>query len=271
MDTAGRQVVLGISGPDVARLVDWAALLVQRGDTVHVVYASELEPAIRLAGTRLRRHRPDIAVFEGPASGPAALLQAACGADLVIVAAPHLDRDRSALVRLLAEVDCPIAVTAPTRPAPVRSVTVVLRTDQDDDALLEAAFTQACRFHCGVLAVKPWQPSPEGGIYYAETAEQKMLDSYLAGWQERFPDIGVAAELRVGDLPRVVAECASGADLLILAASDAGSANRDPMLYAVLTERSHPTLLIPEPPGSRRMWLNGRSDAEVQPDVLGSM
>jgi len=274
MDTAGRQVVLGISGPDVAHLIDWAALLVRPADTVYITYASELEPAIRLAGARLRRHRPDLAVFEGSTSGPAALIDAARGADLVILATPHLDRDRAVLARLLAEVDCPVAVTAPARPVPVRSVTVILRGDQDDDALVEMAYAQASRYDCGVLAVKSWQPPPDGGAYYAEIAEQKELDSYLAGWQERFPDVGIAAELRVGELIRALDDGASGADLLILAVSRPGPTSLDPVLDpvldAVLADRSHSTVLIPGPAGSQRALLNGRPRAEARLDVVRS-
>ena len=269
MDTAGRQVVLGISGPDVAHLIDWAAVLVQPADTVYITYASELEPAIRLAGARLRRHRPDIAVFEGSTSGPAALIDAARGAGLVILATPHLDRDRAVLARLLAEVDCPVAVTAPARPVPVRSVTVILRGDQDDDALIEMAYAQASRYDCGVLAVKSWQPPPDGA-YYAEIAEQKELDSYLAGWQERFPDVGVAAELRGGELIRAQDDGASGADLLILAVSRPGPTSLDPMLDAVLADRSHSTVLIPGPAGSQRALPNGRPAAEARLDVVRS-
>lgn len=263
MGTMGRRVVLGISGPNAARLVDWAALLVQPGDTVHIVYASELEAAIRLAGSSLRRHRADIAVFESSSFGPVALREAASGADLIILAAPHLDRDRAALVRLLAEVECPVFLAAPTRPAPVRSVTVILRGDQDNDPLLEVAFAQARRFHCGVLAIEPWQPSPEDGRYYAETAEQKELDGYLAGWQERFADVGVAAELWVGNLAQVIKECASGADLLILPVRRPSSDLLDPELDAVLTERSHPTVLIPEPHPTRE------PEHDLTPDRVG--
>lgn len=237
MSTAGRRVVLGISGPNVARQLDWATLLVRPADTVHTADASELIAVAR-------------------------------GADLVILTAPRLDRDRAGFARLLAGLGCPVAVTPPAEPTPVRSVTVVLHDDRDDDALLESAFDQARRYGCGVLAVECWQPPPEENIRYAETAEQKMLDSYLSGWQERFGDVGVAAELRVGDLAHLVDDRASEADLLILAASDACC---DPVLDAVLRQRSHPTLLIPAPAGSsRRVRPAGRSLAEVQPGVLGA-
>ncbi|HEX4727927.1 MAG TPA: universal stress protein [Jatrophihabitans sp.] len=276
---SGRRVVLGISGHRTAHLVEWAAVLVRSGDTVRIVhgyrpipYASTdwqlpvdddslirkvTERHVQAAAAQLRRRRPDITVSSELTSNPAGrvLAEAARGADLVMVGAPHCDRSRLVLARLLAEVDCPVVVFGAAEPLLVGPVTALLRGSQVDDSILRAAFALAHQRGCGLLALKPWQPPLDGSASYAETTEQKALDGYLAGIGELFPDVAVAAELRFGKPLRVLVGH-SALDLLVLGLPrpDAQPEYFNALLDAVLPGHGYPIMLIPEA-GSANRWL----------------
>ena len=268
----GRRVVLGISGHRTAQLVDWAARLLQPGDYVQVVQVYRPIPytatdrqlpvddcglmrdltrrQVAAGAARLRRCRPDVAVTEELAGGAIdlALTRAAQLADLMLLGIPHSDRTRAMLSRLLAEVDRPVILIGSAEPEAVDGVAAVLRGDTADDAVLRAAFEQAYRQGGGLLVLKRWQPPLDGNLRYAETAEQKMLDSYLAGWQQHYPHVGVAAELRYGEtLPELLGHGAN-ASLLVLALPRPGTGRDgfEAILDEVVAHRAQPTLLIPE-------------------------
>lgn len=267
-----RRVVLGISGHRTAHLVDWAARLLEPADSVAVVevyrpipYAAtdwqlpmdnrSLLPdlthrRVAAAAARLRRSRPDVTVTEvlTVASIDRALTEAARIADLMVLGIPHSDRTRAMLSRLLAEVDCPVLLIGPAAPESTDGVAAVLRGDTADEAVLQAAFAQAHRERRGLLVLKRWQPPLDGTVRYAETAEQKVLDNYLAGWQERYPQVGVTAELRYGEtLPELIGH-GDHAGLLVLALppSCTGRNDYEATLDQVIVHRAHPTMLIPE-------------------------
>jgi len=274
MTRTGRRIVLGVSGHETAHLIAWAARIVQTGDAVRIVHAYSPIPYaatdwqlpvendelvreatarhVRAAAARLRRQRPDVLVADEFTGHPpaTALAEAARDADLVLVGVPHGDRSRTVLARLLARADCPVIVLGAAEPAGTGPVTAVLQGTPADDPVLLAAFDEAHRRRAGLLVLKPWQPPLEGDVYYAETAEQKALDSYLAGLQERFPEVGVAAEVRFGDPLQVLTEHALDADLLVLGLPRPAAGRPEPiegLLDAVVTVRARPTMVIPEP------------------------
>ena len=268
-----RRVVLGISGHRTAHLIDWAVRLLWRGDRVQIVHVYQpipyaasdwqlpldkagsvrtvLHQHVGVAADRLRRKRPDLVVTEELAGHPIdlALTKAARTAELILLGIPHWDRNRNMLIRLLAEMHCPLVLIGPADPAPLGTVAAVLRGDQVDEVVLSTAFKQAQQQHCGVLVLKRWQPPLDGNLRYAETAEQKVLDSYLAGWQERYPHLGVTAELRFGESLTDLIQHAAQADLLVLPlpAHDADPGQFRAALDEVIAHRSQPTLLIPQP------------------------
>ena len=267
----GRRVVLGISGHRTSHLVGWAALLARAGDRVRIVHGYRPIPYaatdwqlpvdddhlirkvserhVLAAAAKLRRARPDITVTSELAGNPAGrvLAEAARGADLVMVGAAHCDRSRLVLARLLAEADCPVVVFGAAEPLLVGPVTALLRGSQADDSILRASFALAHQRGCGLLVLKPWQPPLDGSASYAETAEQKALDGYLAGIGELFPDVAVAAELRFGQPPRILVEH-SAADLLVLGLPRPNTQPeyRNLLLDTVLPAHGYPIMLIPE-------------------------
>jgi len=267
-----RRVVFGISGHRTAHLVDWAARLLERADRVVVVevyrpipytatdwqlpvdHSGSLRELTRHqvanAAAQLRLSRPDLAVTEELAGGAIdlALTGAAQSADLMLLGIPHSARTRAMLSRLLAEVDCPVLLIGPAEPGSTDGVAAVLRGDSADDAVLQAAFEQAHRERRGLLVLKRWQPPLDGNVRYAETAEQKLLDNYLAGWQERYPRVGVAAELRYGETLPELMDHGDHAGLLVLALPRPGTGRNDfeATLDEVIGHRTHPTMLIPE-------------------------
>jgi hypothetical protein len=267
-----RRVVLGISEHRTRHLVAWAARLLRRADCVQVVeiyrpipytatdwqlpvdHGSSLRELTRrqvaTAAAQLRLSRPDLTVTEESAGGAIdlALTEAAEIAELMLLGTPQSDRTRAMLSRLLTEVDCPVLLIGPAEPEPTDEVAAVLRGDAADDAVLQAAFEQAHRERCGLLVLKRWQPPLDGTVRYAETAEQKTLDNYLAGWQERYPQVGVTAELRYGEtLPELISH-GDHAGLLVLALPRPGTGRTDfaATLDEVVEHRTHPTMLIPE-------------------------
>jgi nucleotide-binding universal stress UspA family protein len=262
-----RRIVLGVSGQQTLHLIGWATMLVRPGDIVRIVHGyrpipysavdwqlpvdndnlvrGATERHVRAAAARLRRYRPDIVVVVELTGNPAgtALAEAARGADLVLVGVPHGDRSRTVLAQLLAEVGCPVVVVGAAEPAVTGPITAVLQGNDADDAVLQAGFAEAHRRHRGLLVLKAWQP-PLDGARHAESAEQHILDSRLATWRNRYPDVRAAGELRLGDLPDVLAEQPANADLLVLnvpnRAGDQGA-----LLSAVIPARTGPTMLIP--------------------------
>ena len=275
----GRRVVLGISGHRTSHLVEWAAALARPGDTVRIVHGYRPIPYaatdwqlpvddnhlirkvserhVLAAAVKLRRARPDITVTSELAGNPAGrvLAEAARSADLVMVGAPHCDRSRLVLTRLLNEVDCPVVVFGAAEPLLDWPVTALVRGSQGDEKILRSAFALAQQRGCGLLVLKPWRPPLDGSAGYAEIAEQKALDSYLAGIGEFFPDVAVAAELRFGQPLEVLVEH-STIDLLVLGLVrphlQPGWLNI--LLDTVLPAHPYPIMLIPEP-GSPSRWL----------------
>lgn len=268
-----RRIVLGISGHRTAHLIEWAARWwLQPGDAVRVVHAYQAIPYvavdwqlpvdddalvrdaterhIREAVARLRHSRPDVRVTAELTGAPAAiaLAEAARTADLVLVGAPHCDRSRVVLARLLATVACPAVVIGATEPAtPITAVAAILRGNEADGPVLQAAFFEARRLRCGLLVLKPWQPPLDGNLRSAGMAEQQILDGYLAGWLDRFPDVSVASAVRTGESLGSLIDHLAATDLLVLGLPGPDSTNEqlDPLLDAVLPARTHCSILVP--------------------------
>ncbi|HEU5269700.1 MAG TPA: universal stress protein [Jatrophihabitans sp.] len=271
--TAGRRIVLGISGHQTTHLIGWTTVLVQPGDTVHIVHGyspipyaatdwqlpvdndnlvrGATERHVRAAAARLRRYRPDIEVLDELTGDPAAtaLAEAARGADLVLVGTPHCDRSQTVLARLLAKVDCPVMVLGTAPPATGQQVLALLRGSQADDAVLQAAYAEAERLRCRLRVLKPWLAPLDGNVCYAETAERRMLDGYLARWLERRPEVQVTPELRFGDPLQVLTEHATVDQPLVvgLPRPTTDHAYFDAMNSSVISVRERPTIVVPEP------------------------
>lgn len=273
MRSQHRQVVLGISGHRPAHLIEWAAQWwLQPGDAVRVVHAYQTIPYVavdwqlpvdddvlvrraterhvREAVARLRSLRRDVMVTAELTGVPAAtaLAEAARTADLVLVGASHGDRSRAVLARLLTAVTCPAVVIGATEPAtPISVVAAILRGNDTDQAVLQEAFLQARRVRSGLLALKAWQPPLDGNIRLAETAEQKILDSYLVGWLDRFPDVAVTSALRADESIGNLIDHLATTDLLVLGlpGSDYARKQLDALLDAVIPAQTHCSMLIP--------------------------
>jgi len=285
-----RRIVLGISGHQTTHLIGWTTLLVQPGDTVHILHGyspipyaatdwqlpvdndnlvrGATERHVRAAAARLRRYRPDIVVLDELTGDPAAtaLAEAARGADLVLVGTPHCDRSQAVLARLLAKVDCPVMVLGTAEPATSDEVLALLRGSQADDAVLRAAFGEAHRRRCRLRVLKPWLAPLDGNVSYAETAERRMLDRYLANWRAAQPELPVSAELRFGDPLQVLTELAATDQPLVLGLPrpTADHAYFDAMMQAAISARRRPTIVVPEPELTYHNLITGGWLAGVQ-------
>jgi len=270
---SGRRIVLGVSGHQTTHLIGWTTVLVQPGDTVHIVHGyspipyaatdwqlpvdndslvrGATERHVRAAAARLRRYRPDIEVLDELTGDPAAtaLAGAARGADLVLVGTPHCDRSQAVLAQLLARVDCPVMVLGSAEPAAGEEVLTLLRGNQADDTVLRAAFAEASRRRCRLRVLKSWLAPLDGNVYYAEAAERRMLDGYLASWLERRPEVPVTAELRFGEPLQVLTDHAAADQPLVVGVPrpSADHAYFDAMVQTVIPGRGRPTIVVPEP------------------------
>jgi hypothetical protein len=138
-----------------------------------------------------------------------------------------------------------IGATAPA--TPITAVTTLLRGSDSDEAVLQAAFSEARRLRCELRALKLWQRPLDGNTHLAEAAEQKTLGNYLAGWQHRFPDVAVASALRPGEPLGSVVDHLATTDLLVLGLPDFDDAHEhlDALLDAVVPAQTHCTMLVP--------------------------
>ncbi|MEO6503002.1 MAG: universal stress protein [Jatrophihabitantaceae bacterium] len=277
-----RTITVGIGDQGAVPLVDWVATVAHSGDVVHLVHAYQSCPYAAMdwqlpidnddllyaasarhaayAAAALRRRRPDLVVDAVivRSSSARALSAAATEADLIVVASPHRPGSRSTLSQLTQHGRCPVLVIGDQPPpmAPQRApVTVMLRDLSNDDATIEAAYEAADR-RGDLIVLRAWQPQSNASPAYAEAQEQLAVDLFLAAWTQRFPDVGVSIQLRVGDACSVLRRHAAGAPLLILgsgSAADSPQPALDIVVDTALQVRHAPTLLIPS--SSSPGWL----------------
>jgi hypothetical protein len=108
------------------------------------------------------------------------------------------------------------------------------RGSDSDETVLRAAFSEARRLRSVLLALKAWQPPLDGNIRSAESAEQKILDNYLADWQDRFPDVAVTSALRPDEPLASMVATLGPTDLLVLG-----------LLDLVILAETHCSMLVP--------------------------
>jgi len=269
-------IVVGIATHDAMPIVRQAAEEAHCGDTIRIVHAYALMPYavadwtlrvendevqrcaaarhVAYAARKLRAERPDLIVEAIIRTGPLStvILDFAANADLVVIGSPRHGSTRTTLHSLVAAARCPVLVAGslPTVPhIPDAPVTAVLRDLDADRPIIDAAMTEASNRRTPLVILRPWWPAGQGNLFFAEIAEQKQLDSYLADWQERHPQVGISIELRLGDPIAVIEKYDNRSGLLVIGSQ---SQDRQPPISvdhaveAAARRRSGPILIVPQ-------------------------
>lgn len=222
----------------------YGPVLERAGDAARATASNLLARAARTLRQRRRDITVQAQVCEETLAG--ALEGAARDADLVIVSQARLHLTRSVGATLARTLTAPVLVVGAV-PHDGAPVTVILHDTARTAPVLDAAFARAARRHSPLVVFCPWQPSPGAELVLAETAEQKALDSYLSAWQQRFPQVGVSVELRLGSALDVVRKHAAQAEVLVIGQA---RGHRDVLVDAVLLQRRALTLVVPVAPAS---------------------
>lgn len=275
MKHRSRSIVVAIGDQGALPVLEWVAALARAGDRVRVVHVFEPMPYTTVdwqlpvdnaavvypaaarhtadAARRLRNRRPDLEVDAEIVRCAAddGLLAASAKAQLLVLGSPHHAGSFRTLAHLTQRAACPVLVVGDQHPpaAPTRNpITVLLRDRPGDDELLATAFTEAIERRCGLVVLRSWRPTAEVGLVYAEIEEQKSIDELLIGWTERYPQVGVSVELRLGDLADVLRAHASD-DAMLIMSGESGPSEAQPVLNPTILEvlqvRAGPILLVP--------------------------
>jgi nucleotide-binding universal stress UspA family protein len=267
-------IVVGIPTHDAMPILRQAAEEAHCGDTVRIVHAYAPKPYavagwtlavendevqhnaaarhVAYAARKLRAERHDLIVEAIIRTGllSTVILDFASNADLIVIGSPRHGPTRAALESLVAAARCPILVAGsmPTVPhIPDAPVTAVLRDLDADRPIIDAAMTEASIRHTPLVVLRPWCPAAQSNLFFAEIAEQKQLDSYLVDWQERYPQVGISIELRLGDPITVIEKYGNRSELLVIGYQPQDwqvPTSVDHAMEAAVRGRSGPTLIV---------------------------
>jgi nucleotide-binding universal stress UspA family protein len=204
----------------------------------------------------IRVAHPDVAVWSRLESGSAArvLVEESHDADLVVLGSRGSGGFTELVVgsttmHVASLSHCPvIAVPDPAAQAAVRrGVVVGVDGSELSESAIEFAFQMASEMHEGLVAIHAWtQPARlEPGVMLplvydpalVAKEERLVLAESLAGWSEKFPDVGVEHRV-VRDHPvHALIEAANNARLLVV-----GSRGRGDLKSLLLGSVSHGVL-----------------------------
>jgi nucleotide-binding universal stress UspA family protein len=130
---------------------------------------------------------------------------------------------------------CPIAVIHNDEPlvSNVARAPVLLGVDGSpaSEAATAIAFDEASRRHVGLVALHAWSdlrvsdlkelfPNFDWEAHLSE--EEETLAERLAGWHERYPDVGIRRQIEVGEPARPLLEASKRAQLMVVGSHGGG-------------------------------------------------
>lgn len=193
-----------------------------------------LEHAVKIAEDALSAERTIAITSEVKASAPApTLVDMSRDAELVVVGSTG----RSAIERVLLgsvssgvvhSAHCPVAVIReeaswmpPSKSAPVL---VGIDCSPTSELALAIAFDEASRRGVGLTAVHAWSDMAVYQLPWLEWREEaeRNLAEYLAGWQERYPDVKVTRVIVLDHPGRALIEESAAAQLVVVGSHGRG-------------------------------------------------
>jgi nucleotide-binding universal stress UspA family protein len=275
---AAKPVIVGADGsPESVRAVEWAAReAALRGTSLRIIAVPPLprrmtvtpatpgtvtdvversaSEALAAAAQRAAAQQPGLAIETHLVAGaPAEVLAGAAEGAALLVLGSRGAGGFSALI--LGSVSRYVATHAP---APVvvareetmsadREIVVGVRDPAQAEAALGFGFEEAALRHARLLAVHAWS-SPVPGHAEAPAEETSRLESAVAAWQEKFPEVEASVEVVHAHPGRVLAGSSARADLVVLGRHALGG-SRGPgvgsVIHAVLSHAHGPVATVP--------------------------
>ena len=141
----------------------------------------------------------------------------------------------------------PVVVAREETMAEHREIVVGVRDPAHAGAALGFAFEEAALREARLLAVHAWSWSPAGHTQ-VPAEENSRLETALATWQEKFPDVEVRGEVLHAHPGRVLAGSSARADLVVLGRHGPGDSHVPgvgSVTHAVLSHAHGPVVSVP--------------------------
>lgn len=272
---ATKPVIVGADGSrESLRAVEWAAReAALRGTSLRIVAVPPLPrrmtvttatpgtvsdvverstgEALAAAAQQAAAQQPGLAIETHLVAGaPAEVLAGAAEGAALLVLGSRGAGGFSALI--LGSVSRYVATHAP---APVvvareetmsadRQIVVGVRDPAEAEAALGFGFEEAALRHARLLAVHAWS-SPVPGHTEAPAEEISRLESAVAAWQEKFPEVEASVEVVHAHPGRVLAGSSARADLVVLGRHGPSGSRVGSVTHAVLSHAHGPVATVP--------------------------
>jgi nucleotide-binding universal stress UspA family protein len=210
--------------------------------------AGEVAPGLKVT-TAMLSGAPALAVA-GSGAGAAMLVLGARGtggfAAMVLGSVSRYAADRAT---------CPVIVVRRESMAVHHEIAVGIRDPEDADGALTFAFEEASARHAELVVVHAWYwfTSPLGGRVDPEIAGTdpelvsaeagRRLAASLAGWRQKYPDVPVRQDVAHGHPARVLADCSSRTDLVVIGKH--GGPSIGSIRHALLNHARGPVAIVP--------------------------
>ncbi|MFC4029952.1 universal stress protein [Streptomyces polygonati] len=235
----------------------------------------------REASAALRRRYPGLPITADRIAGRAAptLLSAAAEAELLVLGSRGLGTLAgfafgSVSLAVVAAATRPVVLLRaggpagagqrpheegePSKPTGDGAVVLGLDLERPGDAVIAFAFDAAARRSVPLRVVHSWSPPAIYGYAPVEVPADLGLDlaanvaqtlaQRLLPWREKFPDVRVTTDIRLGGTAPLLIEASSGASLLVVGRRTRGSAlgsHIGPLTHAALHHSSAPVAVVP--------------------------
>ena len=234
-------------------------------DTVSDLLRKNRDRALAAAADRAVAVAPDLLVdVDDLAGAPAqALVEAGSGAAMLVVGARGIGAFTALILGSVsqyvsAHATCPVVVVREETTAAHRQVAVGIGDPARSAAALAFAFEEASLRKASLLAVHAWD-MPDNQIGRAtwalatpgrpglEEEAAGQLDSVLADWQGKYPDVQVSRDFVNADPGRALVGLSARADLVVVGRHMAHGALPGPgaVRHAVLNHAHGPVVTVP--------------------------
>ncbi|MFF5924240.1 universal stress protein [Streptomyces flavochromogenes] len=226
----------------------------------HLAQRQAGEEALRTGLAWAHARQPDVGTTSSLLDGfPAASLAALSNrAGLIVLGSRHLSRPEeflsagSLVVPVTAKAHCPVVVVGDAEHVTQETRYLVVGVDGSESsrAALAWSFEEADLRRCALRAVAVWQP-PVFTLHRGDTlfsAERRLLSETTAGWTEKYPDVRLTHEVRIGSPVETLADAAEHALAVVVGRRGRGgySGMRVGSVVHGLLHRAHcPVITIP--------------------------
>ena len=275
---ATKPVIVGADGSrESLRAVEWAAReAALRGTALHIVAVPPLprrmtvtsaspgtvtdvverstSDALAAAAQQAAAQQPGLAIETHLVAGaPAEVLSDAAGDAALLVLGSRGAGGFSALVlgsvsRYVAtHAPGPVVVAHEETTSADREIVVGVRDPAQAEAALGFGFEEAALRHARLRAVHAWSSAVPGHTE-APAEETSRLESAVAAWQEKFPEVEASVEVVHAHPGRVLAGSSARADLVVLGRHAPGGSRRSgiaSVTHAVLGHAHGPVATVP--------------------------